>query len=160
MSKALVMILHAHIPYVLGHGAWPHGEDWLYESVAESYLPLLSVFTELSDEGRLPKVAVVITPILAEQLCDARFKERFKIYLDSKRDAAQKDESQFVADRDMHMAGLARSWRECYEGLIREFTDVRGEDVVGAFRSLEQRGAIEVMRQRTGTSRFLARKVL
>jgi 1,4-alpha-glucan branching enzyme len=145
VSKALVMILHAHIPYVLGHGAWPHGEDWLYESVAESYLPLLSVFTELSDEGRLPKVAVVITPILAEQLCDARFKERFKSYLDSKRDAAQKDESHFVANRDMHMAGLARSWQECYERLIREFTDVRGEDVVGAFRSLEQRGAIEVM---------------
>jgi len=145
VDKALVLILHAHIPYVLGHGAWPHGEDWLYESAAESYLPLLRVFTELADSDRLPKVTIVITPILAEQLCDARFREQFKEYLSSKKNAAQEDESRFVAERDMHMAGLARTWQDYYAGLIREFTEVRGEDVVGAFRSLEQRGAIEVM---------------
>ena len=145
MSKALVLILHAHIPYVLGHGAWPHGEDWLYESVAESYLPLLRVFTDLADDGRLPKATVVVTPILAEQLCDARFKERFKEYLENKKSAAERDESNFVAEHDVHMADLARMWKEYYERLIREFIEVRGEDVVGAFRALEQRGAIEIM---------------
>ena len=37
------LVLHGHIPYVLRHGVWPHGEDWLYEAAAETYLPLLTV---------------------------------------------------------------------------------------------------------------------
>lgn len=145
MKKALVMILHAHIPYVLDHGAWPHGEDWLNESVAESYMPLLEGFQELADNGCQPKVTLVVTPILAEQLCDERFKERFKGYLENKVNAARQDESNFAAAGDMHLAGLARVWQEYYEHLIRDFTEVYGEDIVGALRSLEERGAVELM---------------
>ncbi|MEM9753736.1 MAG: hypothetical protein AAF916_10170, partial [Planctomycetota bacterium] len=26
------LVLHGHLPYVLHHGTWPHGEDWLYEA--------------------------------------------------------------------------------------------------------------------------------
>jgi len=145
VSSALVIILHAHIPYVLGHGAWPHGEDWLNESVAESYIPLLRIFNNLADDGCLPKVTVVVTPILAEQLCDAGFKEQFKGYLKNKLNAAEQDESSFVAQGDMHLARLARMWREYYEQLTRDFIGVHNEDIVAGFRSLEQRGAIEVM---------------
>ncbi len=28
-----VFTLHSHLPYVLNHGAWPHGSDWLSEAV-------------------------------------------------------------------------------------------------------------------------------
>ena len=139
------MILHAHIPYVLGHGVWPHGEDWLNESVAESYMPLLKGFNELADGGCPPNVTFVVTPVLAEQLCDERFKEQFKGYLQNKVNAAREDESNFAADGDMHLAGLARMWQEYYGRLVREFTEVYGEDIVGALRSLEERGAIELM---------------
>ena len=33
-------VLHSHLPYVIGHGRWPHGMDWLNEAAAESYIPL------------------------------------------------------------------------------------------------------------------------
>src|SRR5437867_5785372 len=33
----LLLVLHAHLPWVLGHGRWPHGESWLYEAAAEFY---------------------------------------------------------------------------------------------------------------------------
>src|SRR3954470_14480805 len=42
----LCVILHGHQPYVLHHGDWPHGEAWLYEAAAESYLPLLDVIED------------------------------------------------------------------------------------------------------------------
>jgi len=145
VKNALLMILHAHIPYVLGHGTWPHGEDWLYESVAESYLPLLRILSELAAEQRLPKVTIVVTPILAEQLCDGRFKARFKEYLGNKRAAAEQDESRFTHDGDVHMARLARMWQQQYGDLMQEFTEVYREDIVGALSSLERRGAIEIM---------------
>ena len=41
MSGRHVFVLHAHLPYVLGHGEWPHGAAWLYEAAVDTYLPLL-----------------------------------------------------------------------------------------------------------------------
>ena len=40
------LVLHGHLPYVLRHGTWPHGEDWLYEAAAETYLPILAMLDE------------------------------------------------------------------------------------------------------------------
>ena len=31
------------MPYVEGFGTWPFGEEWLWEAIAGSYLPLLDV---------------------------------------------------------------------------------------------------------------------
>ena len=37
------IVLHTHMPYVEGFGTWPFGEEWLWEAMATSYLPLLDV---------------------------------------------------------------------------------------------------------------------
>ena len=39
----LAIVLHSHLPYVEGFGTWPFGEEWLWEAIATSYLPLLEV---------------------------------------------------------------------------------------------------------------------
>ena len=39
----LAILLHSHMPYVEGFGTWPFGEEWLFEAVATSYIPLLEV---------------------------------------------------------------------------------------------------------------------
>jgi 1,4-alpha-glucan branching enzyme len=36
-----VLTLHSHLPYVLHHGRWPHGSDWLCEAALDTYLPLI-----------------------------------------------------------------------------------------------------------------------
>jgi 1,4-alpha-glucan branching enzyme len=59
----LSLVLHTHMPYVEGFGTWPFGEEWLWEAIATSYLPLLDVLDE--HPGR---VTVSITPVLADQL--------------------------------------------------------------------------------------------
>ena len=43
----LCIVLHAHLPYVLHHGETPHGEAWLFEAAAETYLPLLDLIGEV-----------------------------------------------------------------------------------------------------------------
>jgi 1,4-alpha-glucan branching enzyme len=57
----LALVLHTHMPYVEGFGTWPFGEEWLWEAVATSYLPLLEVL------ARTP-VTLSLTPVLADQL--------------------------------------------------------------------------------------------
>jgi len=36
-----VLTLHSHLPYVLNHGRWPHGTDWITEAAIDTYLPLI-----------------------------------------------------------------------------------------------------------------------
>jgi 1,4-alpha-glucan branching enzyme len=57
----LAIVLHTHMPYVEGFGTWPFGEEWLWEAVATSYLPLRDVL------ARAP-ITVSVTPVLCDQL--------------------------------------------------------------------------------------------
>ena len=47
-----VLALHSHLPYVLNHGRWPHGSDWICEADIETYLPLLETLHAL-DAGNV-----------------------------------------------------------------------------------------------------------
>mgnify|MGYP003290937383 CR=1 FL=1 len=42
-----VFTLHSHLPYVLNHGRWPHGSDWICEAAVDTYLPLLETLRRL-----------------------------------------------------------------------------------------------------------------
>jgi 1,4-alpha-glucan branching enzyme len=63
VSDRLSIVLHTHMPYVEGFGTWPFGEEWLWEAIATSYLPLLDLLDDAP--GR---VTVSLTPVLADQL--------------------------------------------------------------------------------------------
>src|SRR3712207_2618556 len=69
----LSLVLHSHMPYVEGHGTWPFGEEWLWEAIATSYLPLLDVLT--------PSITLSLTPVLCDQLEADGVRERFLAFL-------------------------------------------------------------------------------
>ncbi len=97
-DKFFFLVLHSHIPYVLAHGSWPHGMDWLYEAAAETYLPLLDVFERLADEGIPARVSVSFTPVLMEQLKDPALRPGFDEYLKMKIEIAARDRAYFETD--------------------------------------------------------------
>ncbi|HVY78571.1 MAG TPA: 1,4-alpha-glucan branching protein domain-containing protein [Solirubrobacterales bacterium] len=68
----LAIVLHSHMPYVEGFGTYPFGEEWLFDAVIRSYLPVLEVAERLT---------MTITPVLADQLEDAGVRERLRRFL-------------------------------------------------------------------------------
>jgi 1,4-alpha-glucan branching enzyme len=62
----LAIVLHTHMPYVEGFGTWPFGEEWLWEAVATSYVPLLGVLERNSSPPGA--VTVSLTPVLCDQI--------------------------------------------------------------------------------------------
>ena len=68
----LAIVLHTHMPYVEGFGTWPFGEEWLWEAIATSYLPLLEV---LDDHLPAP-ITLSLTPVLCDQLAAPGAMER------------------------------------------------------------------------------------
>ena len=68
-----VLALHSHLPYVLNHGRWPHGSDWLCEAAIDTYLPLLETLRSLAADGVAAPVTIGFTPVLANQLAAPAF---------------------------------------------------------------------------------------
>ncbi len=60
----LAIVLHTHMPYVEGFGTWPFGEEWLWEAIATSYLPLCDVL----DAHAPAPLTLSLTPVLCDQL--------------------------------------------------------------------------------------------
>lgn len=141
-----VLVLHTHLPWVLHHGNWPHGEDWLTEAAAECYIPLLNVLNELLDEGITPKITFDISPVLCEQLEHPDFKNVLIRYCDEKIEAAARDERQFTDwGYDPHHIYLARYWQEWYEARKNNFIHKYRSSIIGGFKALQDEGAVEIM---------------
>lgn len=142
---AFGLVLHSHLPYVLSHGKWPHGMDWLNEAAAETYLPLLGVLMRLADEGHAPKVTIGLSPVLCEQLADPLFKEEFKAYLAMKAEAARLDRISFEKSGDTQRVRLATNWEAFYAEQRDDFCHRFGEDIISAFRKLQDDEQIEII---------------
>jgi len=138
-------VLHAHLPYVLGHGRWPHGTDWVCECASESYIPILDTLFRLVEEGHSPRVTMGITPVLAEMLADNSFKSEFETYLGQRISTAQENEREFASQGLSHRAELARMWQDFFSGVLRRFRERYNRDLIGAFRHLQDEGHIEII---------------
>lgn len=95
IKGGFTFVLHSHLPYCREAGRWPHGEEWIHEAAAETYVPLLNAFYDLKQEGVKFKITIGITPILTEQLADPLIIAHFEEYLHDKIDAANKDITRF-----------------------------------------------------------------
>ena len=119
---ALAIVLHTHMPYVEGFGTWPFGEEWLWEAIVGSYLPLL----ELLDAGA--PLTLSLTPVLCDQLEVAGLAERFAAFV---RRGPRRD------PRARTRAGLREGG---HERLARELERSLGGLRAGAASGLRERG--------------------
>src|SRR5437667_11117844 len=78
---SFALVLHTHLPFVLGHGRWPHGSDWLMEVAAGCYLPLLVAIDDAVACGGSPRITLVMSPLLAGQLAAPAFRSVVDAYL-------------------------------------------------------------------------------
>ncbi len=114
------------MPYVEGFGTYPFGEEWLFDAVIRSYLPVLEVARDLT---------MTVTPVLADQLEDRGAAERLRRFLIEWRiGAAEADAPQVAPEcRDACEAELVR-YRHALELLdaaggdpLRPFQEAAGE---------------------------------
>lgn len=123
----LAIVLHTHMPYVEGFGTWPFGEEWLWEAMAGSYLPLL----DLLDEGA--PLTLSLTPVLCDQFEAEGVGERFEAFVDVVRRRTHAEDIEGLRENGFETLAreLERSWGE-YEHALRRFRE-RGGDLIAAF---------------------------
>jgi 1,4-alpha-glucan branching enzyme len=140
----LALTLHAHLPYVINHGTWPHGLEWLLETAAETYLPLLRVLGNLERDGVPANLNINLSPILLEQLAHPVFIAEFPRYVGRKIVAAREDEAFFIQAGEVHLAETARFWHRFFTTALDDFKALDGKIVEG-FRHFNDSGMIEIL---------------
>ncbi len=145
MLGSFTFILHTHLPYVLHHGKWPHGSDWLSEAVAECYIPILGMLEKMSAEDLNPKISMDFSPVNLEQLADPDFATVFVEYCHEKIRAAEKDYVYFGQNGEQHFQPMAEYWREFYSKTKDLFIENYQCNVVSGFRKLSDTGVLDAM---------------
>ena len=143
-TSFLTFTLHAHLPYVVNHGTWPHGMEWLHEAAAETYLPLLRVLRNLERDGIRFHCNLNLSPILLEQLAHPVFLAEFPKYLQRKIVAAQEDEAFFQQSGETHYAELSQFWRGFFEQALGDFEALDGS-LINGFRHFNDIGLISII---------------
>jgi 1,4-alpha-glucan branching enzyme len=140
----LTFTLHAHLPYVINHGTWPHGIEWLLEAAAETYLPLLRVLKNLERDHIRFNCNLNLSPILLEQLAHPLFLAEFPNYLTRKIVAAREDEAFFFQAGEHHLAETARFWQHFFSQALEDFNGF-DRNIIQAFRHFNDTGLIDII---------------
>ncbi len=114
-------------------------EDWLFEAITGTYLPLLDVLHSLADEGVPFRIAMSITPTLGHMLRDELLLSRYERHL---------ERLIAIAESEMHRAGTGHVARFQFLRLQRareSWTNRWKRDLVSAFRALQDRGHLELI---------------
>jgi 1,4-alpha-glucan branching enzyme len=140
----LALHLHAHLPFVR-HPEYEDflEEDWLYEAITETYLPLLRVFDRATDEGIAFRISLTMSPPLVAMLRDDLLMGRYARRLDQLCELAEKEIHR--TRHDPAFNGLAHHYQHEFFELRRLFHDRYHRDLVGAFRRLEEAGRLELL---------------
>ncbi len=125
----LAIVLHSHMPYVEGFGTYPFGEEWLFDAVIRSYLPVLEVAERLT---------MTVTPVLADQLEDAALTRRLRSFLVDWRIAAAADD----ADEVPAECRAACEAEEARYGRALALLDAHGGDPLRVFQQAAGDGRI------------------
>jgi 1,4-alpha-glucan branching enzyme len=138
----VAIVLHGHLPFVRHPEHRDHLEErWLFEAIAECYLPLLSALGRLERDGVPFRLTFSISPPLLAMLRDELLRERFELHMKKldrllAKETARHDGDPYfepvVAFYAARQRELWDTWRAC------------DRDVAGAFAALESRGLIEL----------------
>ncbi|MDF2626351.1 MAG: hypothetical protein K0R39_182 [Symbiobacteriaceae bacterium] len=147
MGAAFALILHAHLPYIRPAGKEILEERWLYEAVAETYLPLLWALERLQADGVPARVAISLSGPLLSMLGDAGLMARCRGHLARVSELAQ------LSDDDGGLAKAVAYHRDHFARLVAEM-DRRENNLLAGFAALEQAGIVELFTA-AGTHAYL-----
>lgn len=140
----LALVLHAHLPYVR-HPEYAEflEEDWLYEAIAETYLPLLDVLYRMVDDGVPFQITMSLTPTLCHMLRDPVLQERTTRYLERSLALAEAEAKRVSGQ--LRLERVVQFYRERIEQLLTAWEHRWKRDLVGAFAGLMDRGVLEII---------------
>jgi len=139
----LCLVLHGHLPFVRHpeHEDFLE-EDWFFEAITETYLPLVWVCEALVNEKIDFRLTMTLSPTLISMLTDSLLQERYLRHLNKLIELSHKEiertswQPQFQKLAIMYLNTFCRA-RDTFERYHRNLTT--------AFKNLQDMGKIEII---------------
>ena len=137
-------VLHAHLPFV----HHPESEDyleeqWLYEAISETYIPLILRFQKLVDEGVDFRFTMSLTPPLLNMLDNKMLQERYIKYLKKHIELAEKE---IIRTKDNpRINKLSHYYYDRYSNDLHVFKDIYNCNLISAFKKFQDLGVLEII---------------
>ncbi|MEW6570792.1 MAG: 1,4-alpha-glucan branching protein domain-containing protein [Nitrospirota bacterium] len=149
----LCIVLHAHLPYIR-HPEHDYflEENWLFEAITESYIPLVEIFSRLIDEGVDFRVTLSLSPSLVEMLNDTILRKRYLRHIENLIELSEKEVRRTKGD--IHFGPVAKMYNKRFKRIRYLFKDYYKEQLISAFAELRGTGKLEIITS-TATHAFL-----
>lgn len=144
MSKGyLAFVFHAHLPYVRHKNEGELAEDWLYEAITETYIPLIIIMTRLVDKGVDFHFTINISPTLAQMLGDKLLQERYQKHLEKLIELSEKEKERTRNDSVFNK--LAGMYNYLFKEAYYFYTEKYNNNLLEGFKEFQERGNIEII---------------
>src|SRR5256885_6723786 len=139
----LALVLHAHLPFVRHpeHEDFLE-EDWFFEAITESYIPLLRLMERLVHDDVPFKLTMTVTPTLCAMLQDELLRERYVRYLDRSIALAEREINRNRDDDQLRP--LSQFYHDHFRQTREHFLNWNG-DLLAVFRRLRDDGCLEII---------------
>ncbi|MFW6457035.1 MAG: DUF1957 domain-containing protein, partial [Planctomycetota bacterium] len=139
----MCFVLHCHLPFVR-HPEHPQflEENWLFEAITETYLPLLEVCQRLVRDGVPLNATLSLSPPLLEMLADDLLQKRCARYV---RDRLELMKEELKRQEETDFEPAARMYLERFQHISDTYEDRPGELFVDGLRDLWEDGHVEIM---------------
>lgn len=137
-------VLHAHLPFV----HHPESEDyleeeWLYEAISETYIPLLTNFKKLEEEGVDFRITMSLTPPLLSMLDNKLLQRRYIKYLKKHIELSEKEVQRTANDERLNK--LSKYYLERYSNDLHIFKDIYNCNLIDGFKYFQDIGVLEII---------------
>lgn len=143
MKGYLSLVLHAHLPFVRHpeHERFLE-ENWLFEAITETYIPLLQTFEGWQKDGMHARITLTLTPTLCSMLLDPLLQQRFQKHIESLIELAEKEALRTHWEKPLNE--LADFYLQRFKS-IRDFFLGCDRNLITVFRGLQEAGLLEII---------------
>jgi hypothetical protein len=139
----LMIMLHAHLPYI----RYPEHENfleenWLYETMTETYIPLINILENLVDDNVDFRLSLSLSPPLIEMLSDDLLMSRYERYLCRLIELSEREI--YRNRKNIRVRDLANMYHKRFLRTRHLFENVYRRDLISAFRELMESGRLEI----------------
>lgn len=140
----LCLVLHAHLPFVR-HPEYDDflEEDWFFEAVLETYLPLLEIFEKLVEENIDFRLTISLTPPLCAMFSDDLLKQRFRRYLHKLIELTEKELIRTSNFPDFYR--VVQMYEQKLKKYRYYYEDYYHCDLNAAFKKFQDLGKLEIL---------------
>lgn len=137
-------MLHAHLPFVR-HPEEEYflEENWLFEAITETYLPLLDMFERLSKDKIDFRLTMSLTPPLISMLKDELLQQRYIRHINKLIELTEKEIIRTKFENKLN--SLAILYNKQLKHLKSLYLTKYKTDIVNAFNKFQKKGVLEII---------------